>query len=121
MSDRLKIWRENKDTVDQLNASNAGTGVVFGINETSDLTEEEFMQRQGFVKPEKSFEESMGRVTVRSRSQDQHSSRLGADQSINWVDKGKVHPVKSQGACGSCWAFAATLVQESMQAIKNDS
>ena len=52
MSDRLKIWRENKDTVDQLNASNAGTGVVFGINETSDLTEEEFMQRQGFVKPE---------------------------------------------------------------------
>ena len=47
--------------------------------------------------------------------------RLQQDMSINWIDQNKVHPVKNQGSCGSCWAFAAATVQESMQAIKNDA
>ena len=46
---------------------------------------------------------------------------LGSGYSINWVDKGKVSPVKSQGTCGACWIFSATTVMESMSAIKNYS
>ena len=63
----------------------------------------------------------MSRVTGRSKSQNHRSSPLRADQSINWVDKGKVHPVKDQGGCGASWAFAAATVQETMQAIKNET
>ena len=48
MNDRLNIWLENKKEVDGLNASNAGTGVTFGMNITSDMTEEEFLEMQGF-------------------------------------------------------------------------
>ena len=48
MTDRLNIWLENKKEVDGLNESNAGTGVTFGMNITSDMTEEEFLEMQGF-------------------------------------------------------------------------
>ena len=51
MTDRLMIWLDNKRTVDGLNAENAGTGVTFGMNETSDQTEKEFLEGLGLVVP----------------------------------------------------------------------
>jgi len=46
------------------------------------------------------------------------SSSSQNNYSINWAEMNKTTPVKFQGFCSSCYAFAATTVQETMQSIK---
>lgn len=40
--------------------------------------------------------------------------------SIDWRDQGKLTPIKNQGQCGSCWAFATVAAVEAQHAIKKN-
>lgn len=42
---------------------------------------------------------------------------------IDWSVEGlnRMTPVKNQGSCGSCWAFAGSSVMEGVYAVKNNA
>jgi len=79
-----------------------------GINKFSDLTVGEFKMSLG-------HSSSMSR-TMRSSMPVAPTSTISlADlpASVDWREKKIVTPVKDQGGCGSCWAFAAVETIES--------
>lgn len=81
------------------------TSWKMGMNEFSDLTEEEFKKNH------------LGELSSDASSKNYDKSiTVGA---VDWVAKGVITSVKNQGSCGSCWAFAATAVHESYQVLKN--
>merc|ERR1719495_1238017 len=112
---RFEVFNTNLKKIMEHNE--AGHSYKMGINEFSDLTQEEFESRHlgGY----KGFNQHHATNVLSSRASPKVNSNL--PESVDWRDKGVVSPVKNQGHCGSCWAFATTAVIESYAAINGGS
>lgn len=81
------------------------------VNQFADLTEEEFEAWLG---------KKSGRFPGRASGLRVAPSKE-LPSSVDWREKGVVTPVKNQGSCGSCWAFASIETVESAYAIETSS
>ena len=107
METRFQIFRTNLRNIILHNLDRT-QNFTMGVNQFTDLTPQEFKDQyiSGMKSP-------VGSYGCKSFS----SGGSGLPSSIDWRNKGVVNPVRDQGQCGSCWAFATTANAESVWAI----
>ena len=112
---RFSVFRNNFVSILAHNAD-FNQNFTMGVNQFTDLTPEEFKDQYiGGFKSAGDLKSEVGSYGCKSFS----SSASGSPVSMDWRAKGVVNPVRDQGQCGSCWAFATTANAESVWAISS--
>lgn len=109
---RWAVFQENMQFISEHNIRYMEGTETYDVrmNEFSDLTNEEFVALMtGFVPPENESDQVPVFDKVSSDS---------VPNSMDYRSLGAVTPVRSQGRCGSCYAFAAIAALESHQYLK---
>jgi cathepsin L len=109
METRFQIFRTNLRNI-ILHNLDYTQNFTMGINQFTDLTPQEFKDQ--YVNGRS---ENLGSFGCKVFS----SGGSGLPSSVDWRQKGVVNPVRDQGQCGSCWAFATTANAESVWAISS--
>jgi C1A family cysteine protease len=113
---RFNAFIKTYEALSEHNSKNFGINAeetephLLELNKFADWTDEEYKSLLGF-KPDLSKPIKNQWIFERDAIPD----------TINWVEKGVVSPVKDQGSCGSCWSFSTTGSIESAYQIKNGS
>lgn len=117
---RFKVFRSNLRNIISHNLL-GNQNFTMGINHFTDLTAEEFKNlyasglKSSLYSHDHEHQQPLRGFGCKTFS----SATSSLPQSVDWRSKGIVNPVRDQGQCGSCWAFATTANAESSWALAN--
>jgi len=108
LAETMQRFANFKASLARIATANAeSTSAKYGLNQFSDMTYDEIKRTY-----------LTHRIDVRFSAIPQGEFSIqDPPASKNWVTAGKVSPIKNQGQCGSCWAFASACAIESLSAI----
>jgi len=111
---RFKNFARTLDFVNEENAK--GHSYTLGINEFSDMSEEEFAETHMMRRQAPPSWDGLAYLG-------EHVAEAGVSlpASVDWTSRGAVTGVKNQGQCGSCWTFSTTGAIEGAWAIATGS
>lgn len=108
---RLNTFYKNYMKIVQVN--NADLKWKAGLNKFSDMTEEEF--RAKYL----GFNPNMVKAMTKGKKLQAQRQLTETPVSLDWRKKGAVGPIRNQGQCGSCWAFASSFTVGAQYFIKS--
>ncbi|CAH1159767.1 unnamed protein product [Phaedon cochleariae] len=112
---RLQAFKSSLRSIKQLNTDHSNDSARYGLTKYSDMLPEEFLMNK--LLPNITHIYGLPHSPLRKRSVP--LVRINIPQKVDWRQLEAVTKVRSQDACGACWAFSVIGVIESMYAIKN--
>ena len=109
---RFNIFMTNVNIIESHN-KRPNNKFWMNINEFSDLTPTEFKER--YIG--KTYKDETNTYGCKYLNFSESFNLIDDIETFDWREYNVVGPVRNQGQCGSCWAFATTANSESVWAI----